>query len=242
MTRTRLIAFRTLTALLALMLFAFGGQLLFAGWMSEQHAVHELAWGVLEGLLMVVALVASLRRPERRPAAMQQVVAVTLALLVTMPLVAAFDVFTLVIAVWVAGLVALHPARSEVLSVRPSNARVAVPLAASAVLLIGYALDQAALQRGLTDGHAALDHYTGMAAAAVGLLFVLVAAGTGGGRFPARCAGLGLAVMGAAFAAFPEQSSSLGAGWGAATLLAGGAILATQLRRRPTPAPVTAHD
>ncbi|CAN5258233.1 hypothetical protein BH20ACT8_BH20ACT8_07240 [soil metagenome] len=70
-TRTRRFAYRFLTAVPALLVALFGGRLLIAGWFATtdggSHRLHDLSWGVLEGVVILVGLVASLWRPRRWP-------------------------------------------------------------------------------------------------------------------------------------------------------------------------------
>jgi hypothetical protein len=227
--RPRRLGFTVLAALLALLLIAFGGQLVISGWFSTTdggiHKFHELAFGVLEGVLIVGGLVASLRAPERKIAALQQVLLALAALIVAMALTGEFDPFTIMIAAVAAGLLALHPARTQLLraggGISPGLALVA---ALSGVPLLTYALNQASKQRlGSTDPHAALDHWAGMAAAAIAVLLVglLAALKTRGFRIPAWSAGAAAVVLGLASILFPAQASTFGRLWGALAIVGG---------------------
>ena len=137
----------------ALAVLAFGGQLLVTGWLDSRpdgsfHA-QDLAWGSTEGILLFVGLVASVWHGRRRPAALQQALAVVAALLATMALTLEPDPVTLVLGLLVVAGALLSPARS-LMSRRPSP--VSRPLVAlalvAAVPLVPYALGAAAAQRG----------------------------------------------------------------------------------------------
>lgn len=228
----RLIAMRVVASLLALLLLSFGGQLLVAGWFSTTdggiHKVHELGWGVLEGLLMVVPLVALLWSPLRRVAAVQQMGAAIAALMVAMVLTAEFDLFTIGIAVLV-GLVAwLHPGRSRLLKAGAPSKLLTGISAVGAVPLVIYALGQAAAQRGGVGGsHADLNHWVGMSAAALAIVLVSFVASlkAPGWRIPLWTAGLGAFTLGLASILYPDQASSFGSVWGVAALAGGFALI-----------------
>lgn len=230
----RRVAFKGLAGLLALTLTLFGGQLLFAGWLSDAHAIHEIGWGVMEGLLMVVPLAVCLVRPQAHPAAMQQLLATGAAMVVTMLLVGAVDAFAVVLALLLGVLAVLHPARREVLRIDAPDWTLASYVAAAAVPLVLYALDRASLQRTVRDAHAALDHYTGLAAASVAILLVacVAAANPRGSRVPAWTAGLGAITLGAASLLFSGQASSFGAAGAVAAVVSGAGFIALAERRR----------
>ena len=237
LTRRRLVAGRICLALPALAVAAFGGQLLVTGWTTDRaggtHHVHDLSWGALEGVLLLVSLVALLHRPGRRPAASLQAVAVVVALLVTMALVAVPDPFTIVLAVLVGTGVALTAGGSLLRKTRPSRPLLALT-GLAAVPLVAWALAAAADQRASTDGHAELLGYTGVTAYALGLLAVLAvgALRPPAWRVPAGSAAVAAAVVGAAGLLWPDDASSPGGIGGAALLVLAAAVTVAAVRDR----------
>lgn len=253
--RPRRVAFIVLTALPALAILAFGGQLLIAGWFSTtaggSYRFAELSWGVAEGLVILVGLVASLRSAHRRPAAYQQVLGGCLALVTTMVLTRSPDSAVLVIIALLGVAAWLHPARSELVAAS-WHAPTLVLAAVLAVPLGWHALEQARLHRSgsATDPHIELLHYVGTALAAIAIVVtVVVAAARGRGyRIPAYTAALGLAVLGVASLLFPDATSAWPTPWAIASLLGGVAVVAVANvgsarstaadgGRRPQPAP-----
>ena len=137
----------------ALAVLAFGGQLLVTGWLDSRpdgsfHA-QDLAWGSTEGILLFAGLAASVWNGGRRPAALQQALAVVAALLATMALTLEPDPVTLVLGLLVVAGALLSPARSLMARRSSPVSRPLVALAlVAAVPLVPYALKAAAAQRG----------------------------------------------------------------------------------------------
>jgi hypothetical protein len=221
----------------------FGVALIFGWFNNEQggiHRVHYLGFGVLFGVILTTACLALLRRPEARPSALYQVAATAVALLIA-ALVSADPgglLFAAIVAVAASILLALHPARSEVLHPAPNPSAVMGLVAlAGAVPLVWFGLTAARLQRDgpPADPHVKMEHWAVMASMAFALVLVgfLAAARTRGWRFTAWCAGLGAAVYGLAslvFHRFPgtniPYAGSEGVGWGLVAIVGGLAFIA----------------
>lgn len=236
--RPRRIGFRLAVGVPAVLLTLVGGRLLVTGWFATLHAgshrFHDLSWGVVEGAVILVGLVASLWRPRRWPAAYQQVLIGLAALLLTMGLIRATDPATLVVGAVLLGGALLHPAREDLLAVGPWHVPSLVVGAATAAPLLWYAVGQAAVQRSgsMADPHVAMAHYAGTAAAAFALAgIVLLAASRHAGHvILAGSAVTGLAVLGVASLLWPGLPSSFGVVGGIGALIAAAAVAATSLR------------
>jgi hypothetical protein len=240
----RRIAFTIVTVLFALA--AFGGLLgfeLFAGWFDTSdggiHRVHLIGFGVLYGVLLTTPLLAMTRRPEAKPSAFYQVVAVAVAALIA-ALIAADSSYLFLgafVSVGAVILLVLHPARRELLHavLNPSAVMGALVIGGS-VPLVWFALTTARLQRegSSLDPHVSGDHWANMTAMAFGLLLVglLASLRIRGWRFTAWCAGLGGAFYGLASIVFHRFPSTLvpyagseGVGWGLAAMIGGLAFI-----------------
>jgi hypothetical protein len=223
----------------ALAVLAFGGQLLVTGWLDSRpdgtfHA-QDLAWGSAEGILLFVGLVASLRNARRRPAALQQALAVVTALLVTMVLTVSPDPVTLVLALLVGVGALLSPARSLLVRhARPVSRPLAGLALVAAAFLIPYAMHAAAAQRTGGSLNAQLAGYTGATVWALALLAVVAVAAlrAPGWQLPALSAAAAASVMGVAGLVWPSIPSSLGTLGGLAALAWAGALLAVVVTTR----------
>ena len=254
----RHIAFTVVTLLLAAGALGglFGIGIVIGWWDTDEggiHRVHDIGFGVLYGVLLCVAFVALARRPETRPAAYFQVVAVALAAAVA-GLVSAdanYLILALAVGAGAAILLALHPDRDVLLHPRPDpDAVLGGFVLVAAFPLLWLAWTMARLQRvgPSADPHVSMDHWANMAAMALGLLFVGAIAATRirGWRLSAWCAGLGAAGYGLAsivFHRFPGSDlrypGSEGVGWGLLALLGGLAFIAVsevEARRPPAAA------
>lgn len=237
-TRTRRFAYRFLTAVPALLVALFGGRLLIAGWFATadggSHRLHDLSWGVLEGVVILVGLVASLWRPRRWPAAYQQVGVGLAALLLTMGLVREGDPATLVVGGVIVIAALLHPAREQLSRFGPWDRRSLIVALVTAPPLLAYAVGQAALQRGgvSSDPHVEMAHYAGTAAVALALtgMVALSASHRPGQRIVAASTVVGLAVLGVASLLWPALPSSFGAIGGGVALAAAAGVAATAFR------------
>ena len=214
----------------------FGVPSLVLGWFEGgerlQHRVHDLGYGAWAGILLVVGLVALTRRPEQRPAALQQVVVAIAAYWLAVLLATDFEpiilVFLAIFGLVAAVLVWLYPGARSSLT-RPGQPNIALGLLPmlAAVPIVLYSLDMAALQRaGLpTDPHVVEHHWTSMASLALGILLVgtLAALRPEGWRIPAWSAGAAAAVLGLASVVFDGYPGSLPAPWGYVAL--GGGLI-----------------
>lgn len=237
--RGRKVAYRVLLGLPALAVTLAGGQLLISGWFSTvdggSHRYHEISWGVVEAVVIVVGLVASLWRPARLPAAYQQVLVGIGALGVTMALIREVDPATIVVASLIVGGGFLHPARDALRRLGPWDGPSLMVGAVVAAPLVWYALGESALHRSAPAGdpHMELAHYAGTTAVALALagVAVLSASRRPGHLVVTFSAAVGLAVLGVASLVWPDLDSSLGVTGGIAALVAAGAVVATGLHR-----------
>jgi hypothetical protein len=239
--RWRVIAFRVVAWLFALAMGGFG--LLFAiGSMTDPeedlHAIHNV--GGLAGYAVVLAAGLALAgwRPRSQIAAFQAAaagaVAAGVAGLLGGDLLSGASAAPLVV---VAILVALHPARAEVLRVgRPS-----VPLLALTALAlvpsVAYALTQTSLQRHAVAGdpHGDMDHYSGAGATVLILVLAALVASLGsrGSRVVAWLVGVGAVLHGVASLAYAGHVSALDTPWAWLSVAWGVAfVVAGELRSR----------
>jgi hypothetical protein len=246
--------FRVLTVLLglALGLGAFGWPSLIAPWFATGtqvvHRVHNLGYGnlgygALVGILLAAPLVLQARRPEERPAAMQQALVVAAAMVVAEVLSSDFDPFVPAVLLVLVIVATMHPARRDLARVEgPPSVALAVPAVAASIPLVWFALHEASLQRNGSPAypHVRMHHWTTMAGLGIGIATVaLLAAGRPRGwRIPAWCAGLAAVAYGLASVAYPAYAGASGRGWGAVAVGSGAAFVAvaeieSRLARRP---------
>jgi hypothetical protein len=219
--------FTVIAGLLSLMMLMFGGQLLVSGWFSSMdggiHRFHEIAWGVIEGIVLFTALAVQIRRSQRKVGHIQQVLAGAIALIAVMILARSFDPFTGIFILLVVVLLLLHPARSDGFRMaRPVDGKLTTMALVAAVPLWAYAFNEISrhLNAPTGDPHADLAHYAGTAAVAIAIPLVGLVASfrTPGSRLSLWCAGLGAITLGTAGIVFPDQASSIGIVWGAAAV------------------------
>lgn len=232
--RDRRTGFRLVAGVLTLLMALTGGHLLVVGWTdpldSGVHRLQDLHWGVLEGLLLAVALGVQLRNPERHAGAMRVALLAVSAQLVVAVAALALDPFGTVLLLLVGLALRLHPARREVLRPRWDVDRALLPaVAAAAILLLAFALVQLHHHE-TAEPHDLLEAKTGWLGAAfcsTALALVLAAAVLLRSRAAARLSAAGLAVLGTASVLHPTAASSLGRVGG----LAGCALAAALLVR-----------
>jgi hypothetical protein len=225
--------FRLVLVLFALawLTFGFGVIDFVSGFTSVGDAdplgigVLSAAYGAVAGIVLPAAFLAMLRRPQRRPAAVQQIAAVAigfaLAGAVGLDPLSFISVATLV--VMLAAVLALHPARPPLLPAADRMSRPVLLVAALSVLpWLGYALAMATNSRRNVppEEMAARPQAGGWAGAAVlalvvVLLAVLAATRTPGWRVPLWSAALASVSFGVASLLNPALSGSPGALWGA---------------------------
>ena len=235
----RLRAVRILAIVMAASAIAFGLITAVIGIVSpaqEPHAFHNVVVASLLVVLSAPPVVAVALAPERaiRPLVILAVVGV--AALATMALSVTIDPFTLPFVILVGVLWALTPSRTGVVPSGRTSLILLALVALAAGPLVWYALGQAELQR--TDHateHAAFFHWveTSFYAIAVLLLGLLAALRPAAYRLAARCAGLALAIVGAASLALPAHASALPSPWSWVALLGGVLFMgATELEAR----------
>ena len=180
-------------------------------------------------ILTAPPMLAVARAPERAARPLVILVVLAVAGLAAMALALTPDPFILPVLVligvlwWLAPSRELAPPRE-----RPSLVMLAFVVAA-AVLLIPYAIENASLQRtDHTSDHAAFFHWveTSFTAAGIVLVGLLAALRPRVFRMATWCAGLALAVLGAASVLFPGYPSALASPWSLAALAGGLAFVA----------------
>jgi hypothetical protein len=198
---------------------------LMLGWVQDgsemMHRVHDIAWGAFSVILVCGAAAAQLWRPERRPAAMQQLLACLavggLSMAASGALVPSHMIRGTLLAVPAAAMIALHPARRDVLR----GGRVSLLLTALSIVvavpLVRFALEQVRIQRIDTSSpHGIAFHWGTMATLALGIVATMIVASirAPGWRLSAWCAGAALTTFGLASAVYPDYASSVGRVWG----------------------------
>jgi hypothetical protein len=231
----KLIAFKALAAVFAAASWGglFGVALVFA-WIDNEdggvHRVHFMGFGALYGVILTIGLLAQLWRAEWRISAFYQILAVALAAAVAGALATrGYWLIGVFVAIAWAVLLVLHPDRSGVL--RPSRGRTSVPLAALALIgavpWLWYASTMARFERtGLAfDPHVEQDHWTTMAAMAIGIVLVALLSALRflGWRISAWSAGAGAILYGLISAVYPHRPGAEGTPW-AIVAIAGGLV------------------
>lgn len=193
------------------------------------HAVHNVVVISLIAVLTVPPLVPVARRPDRSSRELLILIALTAAGVLAMALSLTPDPFILPVLVLIGALWFLAPSREGALPPgRPSMVMLAL-VVASAALLVPYALESAELQRAdQTSEHARFFHWVETAFYALGILVLgaLSAWRPRGFRLATWCAGIGLAVLGAASVAFSQIPSALPPPWSWVALAGGLAFIA----------------
>jgi hypothetical protein len=238
----RLTAMRIIAWLLAVSGVAFGLFTIVFGLIGPDQEIHAVHNAVVASLLIILTappMLAVARAPEQaiRPLVILAVLAI--AGLAAMALALTPDPFILPVLLLIGVLWWLAPSREDAIPPgRPSVVMLALMLA-GAVLLVPYAIENAGLQRtDHTSDHAAFFHWveTSFTAAGIVLVGLLATLRPRAFRMAARCAGLALAVLGAASVLYPGYASALASPWSWAALAGGLAFIGVgewEARRLP---------
>jgi hypothetical protein len=227
----RLTAMRIIAWLLTVSGVAFGLFTIVFGLVGpdqEIHAVHNVVVAALLIILTAPPMLAAARAPERAIRPLVILVVLAIAGLAAMALALTPDPFILPVLVLSGVLWWLAPSREDAFPPgRPSVVMLALVLA-GAGLLVPYAIENAGLQRtDHTSDHGAFFHWveTSFTAAGIVLVGLLAAVRPRAFRMATWCAGLALAVLGAASVLFPGYASALPSPWSWAVLIGGLAFI-----------------
>jgi hypothetical protein len=214
---------------------------------ESSHAAGNLAYGIIGSVLVAPAFASQVRRPERKTAPLQQIALVGLALSLAAVASGAYVGIAgaAVVLVPLVVVLALHPARRQVLRGprRPSLALVALALAAL-VPALAYALEMAANGRANLppeDSYAYVPTVWSATAAmafATVLIGFLAALRPSGWPIPAASVAVAALLFGTASIINPDIPASGGRGWGAAAILWSIAWVAAATRERKPPGQV----
>lgn len=197
------------------------------------HRIHRLATA-LTHVIVLAGLAVQFRRPQAKEAAMWQV-SVFFVTAVVLNLIIGPTSEQVPPPVWILiglGILAgaLHPTSPILRLPKVASTRLLVLTVALAVPMMFYVFDHVGLQANgvAPDPHWEGSHYQFVAE--LGLHLILLGIVTSstftGRRITAWMAGLAATVMGSASVAFPNQTSSLGIGWGLALALWGLVVIA----------------
>lgn len=226
--RARLRGFRAALVFAGLLPLVWGVSSVAEAVTRDSHLLHALiGGGVVMSALWLAPLVA-MWRPQRLPAALPFYLAIVAAGVIAAGMSNSnWEVGVILIAQG-ALVTVLHPYRRTALRHGVTISPLLLPVALLAgAALTRYAVSEAALQA-TGDSHAVVSHYYDMAwfAIAVVLLAVIAALRDDARRLAGRAAGLALSVFGVVSVAYPQMSSSVGTGWGAAAIVTGLGIVA----------------
>ena len=175
------------------------------------HRVHDIAWGAFAVILVCGAAAAQLWRPERRPAAMQQLLACLAAggisIAASGALVPSHLIRGAFLAVPAAVMLAMHPVRKDVLRVGRMSPLLAALAIVVAVPLVRFALEQVRIQRiDTVSPHGIAFHWGTMATLALSIVATMLVASSRapGWRLSAWCAGAALAGLRAGVRQLPR--------------------------------------
>ena len=195
---------------------------------QEIHAVHNAVVVALISVLTVPALVVVARAPEASARELLILGALAIVGVVAMAISLTPDPFILPVLILIGVLWFLAPSREvAVARDRPSLAMLVLGIGAL-VLLVPYVLGHAALQRtDQTSEHARFFHWVETAFYSLGIpvLGLLGAWGPRAFRLATWCAGIALAILGAASVAFASIPSALPSPWSWAALIGGLAFI-----------------
>ena len=202
-----------------------------------KQAPFDVAHGVVTVLLITTALVAQLRAPEAKIAALQQIAVCVIGLLAVEAAGRDLEVFALpeILAIGFLGvLVPLHPARATFLDrglvsypILGVACAGAVPLLIYAVKMSAHTLAHLPPYPGATeDGPSDWLNFSG-AAVGIALVALLSALRTKGWRIPAWSAGLGSMVLGLEWIIHPSSPGSEPAAMAFLAIMWGVVLVAT---------------
>jgi hypothetical protein len=202
------------------------------GWVrgggEMMHRVHDVAWGSFAMILVCSSAAVQLWRPERRPAAMQQLLGCLAAGGLSIAVSGAFAPSHLIrgafLAVPAAVMLAMHPVRRDVVRVWRVSPLLAAFAIGAAVPLGWFALQQTRIQRvDVVSPHGVAFHWGTMATLALAIVATMLVASARapGWRLSAWCAGMALAVFGVVSAIYPHHASSVGRAWGTCAIVLG---------------------
>jgi hypothetical protein len=224
--RGKAIAFRVLAGLFAAVSLGglFGIGVILAWIDTDQdgiHRVHDMGFGALYGVILTVGFAVQIRRPERRVSPFFQILAVGLAAaLAGIAAGRAYALLGVIVMLAWGILLAVHPSGSEVM--RPerdgSSPLLGALAAVGTVPWLLFAWTAVKLQRnGLAaDPHVNMDHWTTMAAMAIGIVLVawLCCLRFRGWRISAWCVGVATFLYGLISTVYPGRAGSEGTRWG----------------------------
>ena len=218
---------RIIAWLLAASGVAFGLFTIVFGIIGPDQDIHAVHNAVVASLLLVLTappMIAVARAPERAIRPLVILGALAIAGLAAMALALTPDPFILPVLILIGVLWWLAPSRDGAIPEGRASLAMRALVFAGAVLLVPYAIEQAALQR--TDhasAHAAFYHWveTSFTAAGIGLVALVAALRPGTFRMATWCAGLTLAILGAASVLFMNHASALAPPWSWAALIGG---------------------
>jgi hypothetical protein len=247
----RRVAFKVLAGLFAAAAAGglFGIAVIFAWFDTDDggiHRVHDMGYGALYGAILTMGFLVLNWRPEKKVSPFYQILDVALATAIAGAIATrGFAMLGLFILVAYVILFVLHPYRSELLHPqREGFSPILMGLTVlGAIPLIWYALAMAKLQRdGVPiDPHVKNDHWTLMAAMAIGIVLVgfLSAFKFRGWRISAWCAAAALFLYGLISVVYPHKAGAEGTGWGLVAM-AGGLVFAAAAQWESTRKAVSA--
>jgi hypothetical protein len=228
----RLTAMRVIAWLLAGVGMAFGLFTIVFGIIGPDQEIHAVHNAVVASLLLVLTappMIAVARAPVAAIRPLVILVALTVAGLAAMATALTPDPFILPVLVLIGVLWWLAPTHEGAFPPGHLSLAMMALVLAGAVLLLPYAFEQAGLQRtDQTSDHAAFFHWVEMAFTATGIVLVgfVAALRPAAYRLGRWCAGLALAILGAASVLFAQHASALASPWSWAALVGGLAFIA----------------
>jgi hypothetical protein len=229
---SRLTAMRVIAWLLAASGTAFGLFTIVFGIVGPDQEIHAVHNAVVASLLLVLTappMIAVARAPAQATRPLVILAALTVAGLAAMATALTPDPFILPVLVLIGVLWWLAPAREGAFPQGHLSPAMVALVLAGAVLLLPYAFEQAGLQRtDQTSDHAAFFHWVEMAFTATGIVLVGFVASLRppSYRLATWCAGLTLAVLGAASVLFVQHASALASPWSWAAVVGGAVFIA----------------